>query len=553
MGIGSVKEYAKENAIAGELPEVKMGKVAIEFALELAAVLRKTPLFLRDYQVCTVNQLCKRIDVMTPDAFVTYVDRHCKVMKSIVKGKKGGETEYEDVRVSITAQVAKWVLQSDELKLNLRPLRKLEYVRLPVMRSDDRPEMLPKGYDPDSEIFTIDDVGELDELTLEESNAVLMGDVLSEFPFVMGEKGELIALSNMYVSLLNLFCVNLLPRFTSRPAFVFNSNTQKSGKSLLAKMAVGIVSGQQIGTTLPKKSERGKLKELLNSAALDARTFLLFDNCVGLVEDPDLAMFVQSPEVTDRKFRQQSNFVVENTTTLYLTGVDFKVGADMAARCCFIDLFVQEGAPGMRRFQRVLNERWIKNVENRKRILSALWGIVRHWAQPEPAERVRGESMMAGFEAYCETMGGIVMAAGLPDPFHRPPSDSKDQTERDFAELLADLASFTDRDGQWKFPEIMEVCRARGYFSWIIPPNDESSDLDGIKLDGGQDDEIDSRARAGLGKILSKRADGSMVKGKDSTGRVFAARMGDADVMIRFRAEGVSSSRSRRYVVSVEG
>lgn len=558
MALEGLQDYAADHRIAGELPEVELSQVAIDFVEALGEALRDTPLFVRDGKPVTINTSCARIDPMTPNAFVTFVDRHAKVVKWVKNPKRGDDDEEMILRrVSITAQSAKWILESADFLCFLRPLRKLEMCRLPVMRQDGKVERLENGYDPESEIFTADPLPALEDWGVPEAMEFIEG-VFGDFPLTQGENGQQNSLAVLVMGLLNLYCANLLPRFTSRPAFAINSNTQKSGKSLIAKMMVSVVTGQLAATTFPTKSERGKLKEMLNSAALGADPYLFFDNCTGLVEDGELAAFIQAGQWTDRRMRTQSKFVVENVTTVYLTGVDFQVGADMAQRCCFVDLFVEEGTPNMRKFERVLDERWIMNQENRRLTLSALWAIVRHWAKDEPSKRRRGGKMLPGFEAYAELMGGIVMSTGaLPDPFDRPNLDTKDRTEADFLELLGTMAELDLEDGAWKFAQIIEACRCRGYFAWLIPPHDDpdKADIEALRMElnmGGEDDDVDHRMRSALGKILSKRADGSRVRGGDSTGRVFAVAVGGVVQRVRFKAVGAASTRSRRYVVTVE-
>lgn len=549
--VDRVKGFAAEHGVAGELPEVRVSKVLLETAEEMGKHLARAPLFLRDGRPVVVCPEQHRIEEMGAEEFVTFADGQVKVVTM-----KRVEDEWLPVRGSLTKATAGTVLASKRFRSHLRELRKMALVRLPVMRESGEVELLPEGYDEESSIYTVDTLGDYEDWTLEQGK-VELADLLGQFPFVLdeGEDGRPAARAEAchIMAMLNLFCCNMLPRWCSRPAFVFNANTQKTGKSLLAKMSVCAVTGTQVAETLPhRRADSGQLKQRLNSAALGGAPYIFFDNCEGVVECPELAAFVQAPQWGDRRMREQTEFVAENVTTCYLTGVDFTVGADMAQRCVFVDLFVEEGDASERRVETEIDETWLMQRENRRRILSALWALVKHWAQMPADSRPKATNWLPGFRSYAEVMGSIVMAAGYSDPFMKPPASGElDKTERDFLVLLAELVTLDE--GEYTFPQILEVCRVGGLFAWFLPSYsnpDQQLNLGDVSVDP----EVDQRQRVTLGKILAKRSEGSRVRTKSgqSSGRVYGVEVSGVTKRVRFSAEGASAARSRRFSVVVE-
>lgn len=77
----------------------------------------------------------------------------------------------------------------------------------------------------------------------------------------------------------------------------------------------------------------------------------------------------------------------------------------------------------------IIDSVWLAKPENRRRILSALWAIVRHWdhaGRPLAAGRTR-----QGFDIWGEIIGGMVEFAGFGDMLAMPKLDNAGDTEAD--------------------------------------------------------------------------------------------------------------------------
>ena len=90
----------------------------------------------------------------------------------------------------------------------------------------------------------------------------------------------------------------------------------------------------------------------------------------------------------------------------------------MANRCLVCDLFVEEANVQERQVIDPISDGWLMRCENRFKILSAIFGLVRYWnaaGRPTPRGRLR-----VGFEHWCNIYGGIVEFAGFGDCLAEP-------------------------------------------------------------------------------------------------------------------------------------
>jgi hypothetical protein len=90
--------------------------------------------------------------------------------------------------------------------------------------------------------------------TLRESTTCLR-EILQEFPFadwkteiIQDEEGEQEVRQSrsqavQVAAMLSLFCTAMLPDGANRMGFIYNANSQRSGKTLLAKLAIMAVCG----------------------------------------------------------------------------------------------------------------------------------------------------------------------------------------------------------------------------------------------------------------------------------------------------------------------
>ena len=97
-------------------------------------------------------------------------------------------------------------------------------------------------------------------------------------------------------AMLSLFCMGLIPKGANRMGFIYNANSQRSGKTLLAKLAIMTVTG--IFKAQPLKGNEEELNKLLDAEILAGSMYVCFDNVRGYMSSQTLEGLITSPQWT---------------------------------------------------------------------------------------------------------------------------------------------------------------------------------------------------------------------------------------------------------------
>jgi len=342
------------------------------------------------------------------------------------------------------------------------------------------------------------------EWTLGESVSYLRW-LLSEFPFsdwveVETSDGEVTRQSRsqavQVAAMFSVFCKAMMRRGSNRMGFIFTANSQRSGKSLLAKLAIMPPCGNFKGQSW--KSNEEELNKVIDAEMIAGSSYICFDNVRGYVGSPTLEGLMTSPSWTGRILKESQMFEVKNRMTLFITGNECIVSPDMAHRCLIVDLHIDEGNVQDRAPSWVLDESWLLEKENRRCILSALWGVVRAWvAAGKPLASSFGFKPRLGFEHWGDLIGGIVGFAGFGDCLEFPQLDAGGNSEeRSILDLLDYLvAKMTDNQKEFTFQEVSQICYEEGLFEWMM----EGKEYDGMFT-------VTPKCRSSMGKLLSRYA-----------------------------------------------
>src|SRR6478735_298920 len=147
--------------MANLAPEVYLGPVKLQIAADCAEVLRHKDIYLMGEEIVTIEKGLPR--VMTPHAFVTWLDQHVVCYKFAKEAKQ---------MQSMGPDTARIVLESAAFRVKLRRLTGINKVKLPVWRTEKIPpafaapkdepvryrkfpELLQPGYDPETGIYTL--------------------------------------------------------------------------------------------------------------------------------------------------------------------------------------------------------------------------------------------------------------------------------------------------------------------------------------------------------------------------------------------------------------
>jgi hypothetical protein len=419
-------------------PQVVLGGIISAMARDLGMHLSSADIFLQGGAIVTVNGGTGAVRTMESIRFCSWVE---KFVSFVQAGKDGMRP------VSISAELSAKILASDEFRDALRPLRAVVLVRLPVWQDDKQNavRLLPAGYDPVTETFTVDALAYPDDMDVNEAWDWLLA-VYGGFPFA--ETGELSTRRSMAVQIaahFAVFCRNMLSQ-GARPMCCWLGNQPGLGKSLLSRMAIAPVFGTVAIQAFPAKEE--ELGKLLTASASEGVPYLYFDNVRGRLSSSELESFITSPIRTGRELGTSGTITAVNQASVFVTGNGLSLSPDLARRSCVVDLFLS-GEAAERKFPEPITESWLVKPETRQKFLACLWAGLRFWQEQKGCERTEG-LVLHGFEEFSQIIGGVVMAMGFGDPMARP-EVSLDETGDAWKRLLAALAETVPDGGSLRF------------------------------------------------------------------------------------------------------
>jgi hypothetical protein len=495
----------------------------IDFCRECAIELAKdNRLFRRDRVPVAINREKARLDPMTPRAMRSFAQRYISFFKfSSVENQDGSKMTITVVK-NIPAETAGALLESWELVERLPEIRRVNPTRLPVIRDDGRIELLAPGYFAERGIYTVDDGVEYDETMTREDAKQILNDLLKDFPF-LNARSKSVAIA----AILTMFCATMLPKRALRPGFIYTANAPGAGKTLLCKFAIIPVVGTCSTRTLPRKEETRKV---LDSLAIDASIYIFFDNIRGKIASEDIEALITSVEWDGRLLGESARFRVDNVATVFLTGNQSSPSPDMADRCLFVELFIQEANNRDRIIPRIIDDSFLAEPQRRSQMLSAMWALVRAW---DADGRPKPQTPMPRFEQWSDIVAGIVLASDFGDPLQQAEIPGGFDVElRDMHSLMKILAPEETLRRDWKFDQIIEQIKEHGLFEdadiWVGRQQREM-----FEKDGG----ITSAGKSFFGKLLVRYDD-----------RLFRTEEGKC---LRLRVEG--KGNTRKYVVIAEG
>jgi hypothetical protein len=519
-----------------ELPG-RGSRVLADFAKDAGHILSEAPIFRRENVLVTVDHETGMLNVMSPERFLSWINNYAIVYEEIDVGRGMNKTTMR-LPKTMPLSVARGCLASDEFYYAIRPLARVNSVRMPVMRADGRVELLCEGYDEESQIFTRSGLLKFDETMSVEKSSQILRDYFSEFSWADVDiaTGQSRSLAVAVCAMVALFGMGMQTVEASRMGFLYRANTQGGGKSLLAMMAISASFG--LAENTPKASE-DELRKVLDMAALQGASYLFFDNLKNHVESALLEGFMTSPVWAGRVMGSQRGFRAKKSTVLIITGNNLTVSPDLQRRMLQCDVFVEEFDLQEKQHRRDLNPVVLNRAEVRSEILSALWALVRHWdgaGRPkagDPAKPYR----VATFAEWSDIFGGIVQAAGFGNPLTKPRDDQAAARitvqQRQLVESLAaavGVAQGQERKKHYDFQELVDCCHENEFFDWFMDGKEKRDD-------GGREwFEPSAKCRSKLGLFFSKE----MAK------RIFAMSDGRR---VRFYVDG--EGRSRRYVVEI--
>lgn len=451
---------------------VSMSQPLSRSAHEIGQILADSPLYRFGDGFVTIDKASGEFQSMTPNRFCSWVEGY---LFTTLARRAGEEI------ITMKRDYAAQVMASDNFRLQIREIKAVNTVRLPVWRgtgevkanrskpfwlvegSDWHVELLPPGYDERTKTFTIELVPFDDDMSKEEAEYFLH-DVLKSFPWVREEEhGTARTLGVHLAAMLGTFCRSMFKDGTVRPMIIYNGNQPGSGKSLLMRMALAPVYGAPAEDSKPGNEE---LRKKLDIAAMDRKPYLVLDD-VSSLHSHDLNRFTSSPVHEARVLGQSRNMVCENVTQVFATGNQLTLAEDLVRRSLVVDLFEPSKATE-RDFEKELTPDWLFMPETRARFLATLWSIVRDW---NDAERPHDSNVKhTSAPVWASVIGSIVNHFNPKlKPFAKRIFEiGGDESGAALEALLIAIASDVPAEGEeFKNSELIELAESKGLLEAI--------------------------------------------------------------------------------------
>ena len=411
-------------------------------------------------------------ELMTPNRFRSWIE----VIGGLLPAS--GSTKDGKVRqAQLPSDIAAVAIASDEVRVKMPELKKVNPVRLPIWNGDQL-ELAPDGYHSPTKTFTIPGSLPYPEDADPADGVKRLRELLEFFPWGAGEP-----VAVQVAAMLTVYCRRLFSG--NAPLFVWNSNVGGAGKSRLSDLVLCPIFGAPTSFGYDQWDQK-ELKSTLDAVAASGADYLRFDDFAlppgKQLKSNHLNRWMTADHWETRIFGSNtSTFKAELETTTVLTGTKLDLEAQLRRRALFVDLFSTDQLADRKLPEEavILTKRLVESEEFRAEILGILWSLVRSWFD---AGRPRTkEKPLDSFEPWSALIPSIVEFHGFGNalaPFEAP--DAGDTESGSFRRLVEALVrahcirpalkrvAVTGRD-------VIEAARSMGLFADIVGTVDEIS------------------------------------------------------------------------------
>lgn len=425
----------------------------LEVCNEVGQLVRNEGLYLRGERVVTIDEDGNE-EEMTEKRFISYVPRFCVV-------SKGKDEDGAPRRIDLSAKRGGEILASDAFKKMLPRVTRILPARLPVYEKDGKGvRLLPKGYDPEHEVFVTSDAPDVDDWHIDDAVGYWR-NIHRTFPW--GDSGR--SLAAQMAAQVGMFVQLLFPEALAVPLFFWNANLEGSGKSILAELAIAPIYGKCDTDDFAQGEE---FLKALASRAFGFASYLFLDDVEGFIKSQTLNRWIVQPYWSARVMHQHRHMDVPKRCMTMITGNRATLSDDLVRRMVLIDLFSEKSASERLKERdqgKEVTSPWLAKKETRKDMLSALWAMVRYWADegmPDAPRRI------ASFVDWTNVVGGIVSQCGFGDPFAPAQlADAGDKWQVEWQTLFSNIVRRFKPDKQGvsiPLPEWCAVAREHGLY-----------------------------------------------------------------------------------------
>lgn len=338
--------------------------------------------------------------------------RLLNILESEIKFIKTIKTDegLSNREVSPTINQIDYLKENDNIKNSLYKVSRFSTCRLPFIRNDKL--IIPKiGYNPELELFVLDDAPEITELSLQESIKIVE-NILKDFCF-KSDIDKIMAIAG----LITPACRGLYNRTTTRtPIFFYMANRERAGKDYLAGITGLIYEGvcienPPICSEDKYQNSNEELRKKITASLMNGNKRLHFSNNRGKLRNTALESASTSELWEDRILGKNETIKLPNELELSLSAnMGLSWTPDFWNRCRPINLFFSEEDPNSRNFSEPDLHGYV--LKNRGKIISAIITLIRNWydkAMPKG-------STFTSFPEWARVVGGIMECAELGNP-----------------------------------------------------------------------------------------------------------------------------------------
>jgi len=348
---------------------------------------------------------------VTPGRFTTLIEKYFAPWS--YKTSKTGQKYM--VEKSMTKNDAGIVLESQILQETIPSINRIFNVQLPIIYKGNL--TFPKvGYDERFRSWLPINCGKIDnmEMPLDEAKAILK-EIYQEFCFE--ERQDYI---NAISALITPFLRGLFKTgFNTRcPVYCYEANRERSGKDFCAGVTGMLYEGNAIEEAPISSGEyhssggSDELRKKIATAMLNGKKRMHFSNNKGHLNNAVLESVTTNKKFTDRMLGKNSEISFDNEMDFSFSGnLGMTMTPDLANRTIFIKLFLEIEDANKRKFSKPNLHNWV--LENRNKILSALYSLVRNWFDKGNPS---GSVPFASFPEWARVCGGIMEVAGYGNP-----------------------------------------------------------------------------------------------------------------------------------------
>lgn len=194
------------------------------------------------------------------------------------------------------------------------------------------------------------------------------------------------------------------------PLALLDAPQAGTGKTLLAEI-VAVAGTGRAGEMLGASRDDEEWRKAITAKLMGGSTLIIADNVEGRLYAPSLARALTSRTWTDRVLGRSEVATVKQRATWVATGNNISLGGDLARRCYWIRLDAKQSRPWKRKgFRHPDLTAWVR--EKRGELVAAVLTLARAWyAAGRP--KANGVPRLGSFEAWSETIGGILAFAGV--------------------------------------------------------------------------------------------------------------------------------------------